>query len=584
MNNKIDIVDLLEKNPLTRLNENYQSRFIDKIKYAFTETQQHMFVGSFYCYLNYNSKKDFVIDLENVWKWLGFSRKEHAKVVLEKHFTKEIDYQVKKAAPEVAVAGINLGGAGKNKELILMNVNTFKKLCLKSNTKKSDEIHNYFIKLEEIFQEILSEESVDLKKKLMISQEINTKLEEEKSLEKHNILLREFATSGSLIYILRVKSYKNGTYIIKIGESRRGIKDRYNEHKTKYEEAVLLDCFSVQKSKEFELFLHNNFKNSKVKNLLGHESEQELFLIGEELNYNTLLNIINQNIKYYNDYNNFEYELQLSKLEFEKLKLMSALRNNEFIKTIIDGNKLLLNKIDNLEKTQNVILNELNSITQKTVNNFNEPLVNLGPRLQKINPETFLLVKVYQTVTECIKEDSNMKRSSINKAALENTIYNGFRWVLVDRELDPNIIKELPNTKITRPQNVGYIAKLNKEQSKILNVYLDRKTASKLNNYPSDSSLDLVVKNKRLSNDNYYILYEDCSTELKSEFKVEPILYKNGVGKFNIENKLINEFVSKSDCVQREPDISEKTLKKSLETGKAYKNHYYKFLYNKLFI
>ena len=102
--------------PLTRLNENYQSRFIDKIKYAFTETQQHMFVGSFYCYLNYNSEKDFVIDIENVWKWLGFARKEFCKRVLDKYFVVDVDYIIK-LAPQVVVASFApaIGGASLEK-------------------------------------------------------------------------------------------------------------------------------------------------------------------------------------------------------------------------------------------------------------------------------------------------------------------------------------------------------------------------------------------------------------------------------------------------------------------------------------
>lgn len=83
-----------------------------------------MFVASFYCYLNYNSKNDFVIDLDNIQKWVGFSRKDHAKTLFTKNFTVDIDY---------------LHG-GHNKEQIMMTVNTFKKFFLKASTKKSDEI------------------------------------------------------------------------------------------------------------------------------------------------------------------------------------------------------------------------------------------------------------------------------------------------------------------------------------------------------------------------------------------------------------------------------------------------------------
>ena len=58
---KLDIVNLIEKNPITRLSKDYQSNLINKIKEKFTETQQQLFVSSFFCYLNYNSKTDFII-------------------------------------------------------------------------------------------------------------------------------------------------------------------------------------------------------------------------------------------------------------------------------------------------------------------------------------------------------------------------------------------------------------------------------------------------------------------------------------------------------------------------------------------
>ena len=61
----IDIVNLIESNPITKLTGNYQSKLIEKVKHNFDNYEQQMFVASFYCYLNYNSKTDFVIDLGN---------------------------------------------------------------------------------------------------------------------------------------------------------------------------------------------------------------------------------------------------------------------------------------------------------------------------------------------------------------------------------------------------------------------------------------------------------------------------------------------------------------------------------------
>ena len=76
-----------------------------------------------------------------------------------------------------------------------------------------------------------------------------------------------------------------------------------------------------------------------------------------------------------------------------------------------------------------------------------------------------------------------LKRSSITKAVKENTIYQGFRWYLVDRELDANVLNNIQPTKIIKIQNTGYIVKLNKEKTEILNVYLDRKVAPISNCY-----------------------------------------------------------------------------------------------------
>ena len=95
----INIVNLIEKNSITRLSKDYENRLINKIKLNFTENQQQIFVASFYTYLNYDSKKDFVIDFDSVWKWLGFSRKDPAKRLLEKVFIKDVDYKIELAPP-----------------------------------------------------------------------------------------------------------------------------------------------------------------------------------------------------------------------------------------------------------------------------------------------------------------------------------------------------------------------------------------------------------------------------------------------------------------------------------------------------
>jgi hypothetical protein len=581
----VDIVNLIENNPITKFSGDYQSKLVEKVKNNFNNYEQQMFLSSFYCYLKYDSKNDYVIDIDNVWKWLDFSQKDAAKRVIEKNFLINKDYKI--FAPQVGGAKKDTRG-GHNKEIIMLNIDTFKKFCLKAGTKKADEIHDYFIKLENIMFEITKEEGDELKQQVLTLENKNKKMEEkiikQKELDNEKFLLKEYATIGSIVYIIKVKTFENGQYIIKLGESRRGVKDRYNEHKSKFEECLLLNCFEVDKSNEFETFLHThqNIHPNNVTNLKGHESEKELFLIGSTLTYQTLLKIIDDNI------NNYKYKVRELLLEIENLKLKQTTQvinnDNELLKELVNANKLLTNKVCSLETSIQQILNKLNAQETKIVTGFNQQLPHLGPRLQKINPETLHLVKVYESVTEAMNENKNIKRPSIAKAVEENTIYCGFRWQLVERNLDPNIIHSLEQTKETKVQNLGYIAKLNIDKTQILNVYLDRKTASQQNGFESSSALDNPVKNGTIINNQYYTLYDKCEADLINNFEAEyekPLLYKNGVGQYDLDNNLVNEFACKYDCI-RELKMSDKTLAKALDKNIQYNGFYYKSIGNKL--
>ena len=63
-----------------------------KIKYF--PIEQQLFLSSFYCYLRYDKINDYVIDLDNVWKLLGFSLKVNAKRLIQKNFIINKDYKI----------------------------------------------------------------------------------------------------------------------------------------------------------------------------------------------------------------------------------------------------------------------------------------------------------------------------------------------------------------------------------------------------------------------------------------------------------------------------------------------------------
>ena len=204
----LNIAHFIEKNSMTRLSKDYENKFLTKIKENFNENQQQLFVASFYCYLTYDKKKDFVIDFDNVWKWMGFTRKDNAKRLLEKFFTIEIDYQVIKPTDELLLLRTEEqknddGRGGLNKETIMLTVNTFKKFCLKAGTKKADEVHDYYLKLEELLQETVNEESNELRTQLDSEREEKKKIEDKLNRIVKASTQRKLLSEGQVIYVGR---------------------------------------------------------------------------------------------------------------------------------------------------------------------------------------------------------------------------------------------------------------------------------------------------------------------------------------------------------------------------------------------
>ena len=580
----IDIVKLIEKNPLTKLTGNYQSSMIDKIKEKFNTHEQQLFVSSFYCYLNHDDKLDFVIDLDNVWEWLGFSKKANAKTLLEKQFILDKDYR--KISLLLQQKQDEKTHGGQNKEIFILTINAFKRFCLKAGTKKADEIHEYYIKMEKVLQDVLFEECNALTEQVkQIKQEnttkeleFKTKLNNQKTSEKEKMLLSQFSKPCSIVYIIKVMSFENGQYIVKIGESRRGITGRYNEHRGKYSECLLLDVFAVNRSKDFESYIHNHklIRSNRVRDLEGHENELELFLIGKELSYQMILETINSQIDNFQESSTYKLELEL-----EKLKLQIQEKDTTSLEKQV---ALLLAKMDNLEKLVLEIPEKLKTLQPKTVTGFQEPLVTLGPRVQKINPETLELVKVYECASDAMKENHNIKRPSLSKAVLENSVYCGFRWNFVDRELDASRLENIAPSKASKQYKQGYIAKLTADGSEILNVYIDRKTAAMMNGYDSWSALDTPVKKGTVTKGHVYKLFEEC--ENKESFiqkhGKEPLLYKNGFGIFDSSGKMVREYACRYDCIRLEK-ISDRTIAKAIEKNVPYKDMYFRDLGEKVY-
>ena len=279
---ELNIVELIEKNPITKLSNTYNSKLLNKIQQNFTGFEQQLFVSSFYCYLNHDKSIDFVVDLDNVWKWLGFNQKVKAYALLEKHFKLDIDYRnLAFRAGKVSLEEENhvshmeeektafpAKHGGHNKQTILLTIKCFKSLCLKAQTTKASEIHEYYMKLEEVLQEIVEEETNELKlqlehKETIILEKDTTILEIKQTSKKdkqkavEQAIIVQFPVNTECIYFGTIdNTTEAGEHLIKFGHTN-DLSTRILDHRKKYTNFVLVNAFRVQNKVEIENLIKN---------------------------------------------------------------------------------------------------------------------------------------------------------------------------------------------------------------------------------------------------------------------------------------------------------------------------------------
>lgn len=103
---------------------------ITTLNATFTEDEQKWYIANLYMYMHYHPTNDYPINLEHVFNMIGFANKENAKRTLKNNFIEGEDYKklLVRTDEQVILNGKNLGGAGLNKEDVMLNIDTFKNL------------------------------------------------------------------------------------------------------------------------------------------------------------------------------------------------------------------------------------------------------------------------------------------------------------------------------------------------------------------------------------------------------------------------------------------------------------------------
>jgi phage anti-repressor protein len=135
---KVNFADLVaNSNPDKSLK--FKSRMVQELTQEFSTDEQKWFIANLYMYLHYHPTDDYPIDLEDAWKFLGFSNKANAKKTLKNNFTLDEDYIISL----IHMDERSHTKGGENKEQIMLNMNTCKELSILVKTPEGKQNRRY---------------------------------------------------------------------------------------------------------------------------------------------------------------------------------------------------------------------------------------------------------------------------------------------------------------------------------------------------------------------------------------------------------------------------------------------------------
>lgn len=340
-NKPINFNDVV-KNSNTTISLDIQSKLVELVNIEFTEEEQRWYVANLFMYMNYHPTNDYPINLEDVYKMIGFVHKKNAKRTLENNFIEGEDYKMliiprekKQNEEEVLLLRreqqkTDENRGGHNKETVMLNIDTFKSLCMLAKTKKGNEIRKYYVKLENIFNKIINDELEQSKLELEQSKKELATLKKLKTRKWYN------QEPGDTIYAIKIDD------IIKIGKTKN-IKTRegyYTQNQTG-------DIFYIKKCHNCDLgekVIHHMLDKHRL------ENNKEWFDISDEL----AIYIIDIVCDFLDNFINYSEKLPISNIKeyiyssYKIIKPDDTQDHEQDYKNEEINNNSLLNKIVNI--------------------------------------------------------------------------------------------------------------------------------------------------------------------------------------------------------------------------------------------
>ena len=554
----INIIELIENNPITTLSNTYNVKLLEKIQQEFSDFEQHLFLSTFYCYLKYDPINDFVIDLDDIWNWLGFSQKVCAKRMLLKNFIENKDYiKFENSLDEQK----KKNNGGQNKEIFMLNILTFKKFCLKVGTRKADEIHEYYIKLEKLIQEIHNQESNVLRMQLQQTQqtllEITNTAEYEKKKAIEQTLINQFPLNTECIYFGIIDNTNDDNEkLIKFGHTNN-LNVRVTDHRKTYNNFILVDAYKVQNKVEVENLIKSHFKIKKqIRSIVINDKSKVEIIAYDETNFTIndlkkyIKEIINSRTYSIERFNKLLQDNQdLSDRNEELLNINQELKEElKNYDSIITRQTIDIQTMRETIEKQNILLSENDDVIEKQIEEekINENIIIYKNTLLP-NDETTNRFNEFIDTMCIVRKD--VEESSTNMEG-SFRIWNG---VKPKKEMF-HLLKEYLDTRF-KPSRIS-----NQNKNQVVHGYIGVKLKP------------IQYVKKLINNDVETFLFEVCNFSPCGKILNSTLLYEYQRWKQQLGKEICNDDIVK---IKEYLNNCAYTLKATVHTDKGSNEGYY---------
>ncbi len=290
----------------------------------FSYDEVFIFLNNFTEYIGFDKNDNFIIDVDNIYKWIGYTQKVNAKRAILRVLSPNTQYIIEES--------------DSNREIIKLTPNAFKELCMFADTTKAKCIRKFYMAIEDYLYKNIENKLLSIE---AIEKDITTYI---------NRSNRDYPM-GNTVYIVKECGLVRDVY--KVGST---INMRYREraYHTSSNIHIVVYTKICKNHKEVERLMHKKFIDYKYMNRL------DWFKIP----FSKLRQSLDE-LQTIQDNESSEYYINTDALDYDNILVTEKIATNiKNINDLIPYNNIPLVKYDNN------FINTQTIITKGYISNF----------------------------------------------------------------------------------------------------------------------------------------------------------------------------------------------------------------------